>query len=361
MRRLSLLAPLLIGADFREVVRGAADAVVVLEVDLGEGLQVGGSGFAVGDGTLVVTAFHVVDGARSVRVLREAESGTDEFGALEIVSVDPDHDLALLHLDRRLPALVIAEGDAPRPGTPVLAVGSPQGLGLAFTDGIVSRVHDWKGIHVLQHSAPLSPGYSGGPLLDEQGRVVGANSAGLSAEAGQNVNFAVAAVHVRALVERPVGPSKVLVPPAPDHSRALEAGRAWTPPAGQPVCASAEEPAWPFPERLPLYELAAVTQTSTAVCRHGRIADGPHLVYARFADTDARDVPLDAALAGLELDVAAGSDPCRRTGVVTRRAGPTDLVAARNRDVLYVWMRAADADAADLCGLAVRLAEAAKP
>ena len=357
---LPVLALSLVAADYREVVRTAKEAVVVLDVDRGVHGRVGGSGFAVGDGTLIVTAYHVVEHARSVRVLREGSGVADlELGALEIVSVDPDHDLALLRIDRPLPTLVVANDAAPGPGSPVLAVGSPQGLGLAFTDGIVSRVHEWKGIRVLQHSAPLSPGYSGGPLLDEQGEVVGANNAGLSAEAGQNVNFAVAAMHVRALIAHPVGPAVNLTRPIPDLERSVTAAHAWVPPEGQPLCASAEEPAWPFAERLPLYEMASVTETSTGVCRHGRA--GPHLVYARYTDNDARDAALDSALAGLEASLVAGSDPCRREGRLPRPAGPADLVTARNRDVLYVWLRAEAADPADLCSLADRLSAASKP
>lgn len=349
-----------LGADFRAIA-DQTRGVVILEVDLRTGRSIG-SGFAVGDGSLVVTAHHVVEGAKSIRVRLDDET---ELAVTEVVALDPDHDLALLKVERVLPALVVSTV-TPSVGSPVLAVGNPQGLGLAFTDGIVSRIHEVRSIHVIQHSAPISPGNSGGPLLDAEGRVVGVNSFVLASEYGQNVNFAIASEHVSALVADPAvhrpRPAMVLRPPAPDLQRTVEASRAWTAPEGQPRCASPTEPASPFPDAAPIHGLAAVQQDTLGVCRYGQPGGvGPRFVFARYGGVDARDEGLTRILAELGVETVETADPCRRSGRLPRDGGAVEIGTARNRDVLTVWLRADGGDGAELCALVARIRDAAKP
>jgi hypothetical protein len=358
---LPLFALPLVAADFRDIAAHAR-GVVILEVEVPGGLSQG-TAFAVGDGTLLVTARHVVEGARSVRV-RLSHYDDDAVEVLEVAAVDAAHDLALLKLAAPLPPLVVSPDPAPPAGSPVLAIGNPHGLGVAFTDGIVSRVHDdLDGIVVVQHSAPISPGNSGGPLLDAQGRVIGVNSFALAAAHAQNVNFAIDARHVRALLADPTAfrPRRPVVlrppPPLPPPERVREVGRAWTAPEGQPRCAVPEEPTWPFPEELRLHELAAVSEDPRGVCRHGRVGPaGPHVVFARYAGVDARDARLDAVIGELGLEAVEPGDPCQRAA-----RGAVDVMTQRNRDLLYVWLRAAEGTPAELCAMAARIRDGAKP
>ena len=73
----------------------------------------------------------------------------------------------------------------------MFAIGSPQGLELTISDGIVSGMRDLPQGRVIQTTAPISPGSSGGPLFDAYGRLVGIMT--FQHRSGQNLNFAVPA------------------------------------------------------------------------------------------------------------------------------------------------------------------------
>lgn len=142
-------------------------SVVMIETDVDLG-----SAFALqrtaDGGTLLVTNYHVVSstwesGARSVLV---QQGGTSFPGRID--TVRPSDDLASITVERALPVLAVAPGQS-QPGQPVLAVGSPLGLGGTVTSGVVSAIRFGK----IQFSAPISPGNSGGPVVDSQGRVLG--------------------------------------------------------------------------------------------------------------------------------------------------------------------------------------------
>lgn len=155
-------------------------AVLTIRTDKGSG-----TGFAVGDGSLVLTCWHVVKDASWVR--------TDETGgsSVKIVGVDQASDVALLRLSRpRKRRLVLRPGSVPEPGTRVYAIGTSLGfLDHTLSEGIVSgrRIHD--GVSYLQVTAAVSHGNSGSPVLDEQGRVVGMADFVMD---GESLNFAVA-------------------------------------------------------------------------------------------------------------------------------------------------------------------------
>jgi serine protease Do len=153
-----------------------------------------GSGFFVA-GELVATNKHVLEcgGRGSVRV---AGSGRP----FPIISTwrDPRHDLALVRVTgagvRPLP---LSEG-WPSVGEDVYVAGNPEGLQGTFSRGIISGLRRGEGL--LQFDAPVSPGSSGGPVVDGRGRVVGVTVA--SVRQGQNLNFAVPAQYLPPLVAR---------------------------------------------------------------------------------------------------------------------------------------------------------------
>lgn len=84
-----------------------------------------------------------------------------------------------------------------KPGLKVIAVGNPLGLTASVTEGLVSGVREHKGFKVLQHSAPTSPGSSGGGLFDSQAKLVALTTS--SNQSGQNINFAIPAEYVNVL------------------------------------------------------------------------------------------------------------------------------------------------------------------
>lgn len=162
------------GAPLAAAVPAAMTATVtVYDRDAEERFR--GSAFALQDGATVITNAHVVQGTQ--RVWLEALDGSRI--AARVVAVDRQRDLALLRPERSLTG-ALPPGQPPAIGAPVLAVGAPLGTGLALTAGIVSatnrQVDPEEPVRYLQHSAPVNPGSSGGPLLNEAGEVIGINT-----------------------------------------------------------------------------------------------------------------------------------------------------------------------------------------
>jgi TPR repeat protein len=158
-----------------------------------------GSGFAV-SANLVVTNSHVfpVGGTGFVRKI-----GSDLLPCTgKVVSRDKQNDIVLLYVPGLdLPALPILSVE-PVIGDTVFAMGNPEGMEGTFSGGLVSSIRDLRGFHVIQITAPISQGSSGGPVLNVYGEVVGISTAGLPT--GQNLNFAVPASAIDALLKRVV-------------------------------------------------------------------------------------------------------------------------------------------------------------
>jgi Do/DeqQ family serine protease len=164
-----------------------------------------GSGVVVDPTGLVVTNYHVIEGASEVKV---ALSDKREFDA-EIVLKDQRSDLAVLRVKgahERFPVLDFGNSDELQVGDVVLAIGDPFGVGQTVTHGIVSAVARTQvGISdyqfFIQTDAAINPGNSGGALVDMNGRLVGINSAIYSRSGGsQGIGFAIPANMVRVVV-----------------------------------------------------------------------------------------------------------------------------------------------------------------
>jgi S1-C subfamily serine protease len=134
-----------------------------------------GSGFVVSSGagsSKLLTNYHVVEevyanGGRQVK-LRRGDTTYDG----NIVDVSQADDLAVIEVNQVLPALELAPSRAAI-GDPLLVLGSPNGLAGTLTSGIVSSYRTLEHVSYLQLSAPISPGNSGGPVLNETGQVLG--------------------------------------------------------------------------------------------------------------------------------------------------------------------------------------------
>ncbi len=178
---------------------------------LGSGVIVDGSG-------LVVTNYHVIEGASEVRV---ALSDKREFDA-EIVLKDEHSDLTVLRLKdskERFPVLEFGNSDELQVGDVVLAIGDPFGVGQTVTHGIVSAlartqvgISDYR--FFIQTDAAINPGNSGGALVDLNGRLVGINTAIYSRSGGsQGIGFAIPANMVRVVVASAKGGSAAVKRP----------------------------------------------------------------------------------------------------------------------------------------------------
>jgi S1-C subfamily serine protease len=176
------------------VVEKVGAAVVSLEVGNQRGPAGAGSGFVVTPDGYVMTNSHVVSGARHIKV--RLPSGDIAEG--QVMGDDPATDLALVRAELgHVPHVPVDGAIAPRVGQVAVAIGNPLGFESTVSTGVVSALgRSLRGRSnrlidgVIQHTAPLNPGNSGGPLLDTAGRVLGVNTAIIARS--QNLGFAIA-------------------------------------------------------------------------------------------------------------------------------------------------------------------------
>ena len=158
-------------------VRGENEAE---NADEGEPPASGGTGVIISDKGIILTNLHVVAGAKRVTV--RFHDGNESTATL--INVEPQHDLAVLKVDKPPPELIPATlrgtGDL-LPGDNVMAIGFPFGIGPSVSAGVVSglkrefRSPEGKRLltNLIQFDAAANPGSSGGPLVTAEGEVVG--------------------------------------------------------------------------------------------------------------------------------------------------------------------------------------------
>ena len=185
--------------DIPTIVKEATPAVVAIVVSDAAGRPVGqGSGFVVSRDGRVVTNFHVIKGAGSMLI---KFSNGAYFVVEGVLATDVERDIAILQAKGEgFSALPLGDADLVQVGEEVIAIGTPKGLEATVSNGIVSAVRKLtKDLSLIQTTAPISPGSSGGPLLDMRGKVIGITS--LAFEPGQNLNFAVPVNYVKPLLD----------------------------------------------------------------------------------------------------------------------------------------------------------------
>jgi len=158
-----------------------------------------GTGFVVREDGWIATNLHVIAGSKRLEVrLKDGR----EFTVVEVIAVDRQRDVAVVRIDaKQLEPISLGEREV-SVGEPVVAIGHPLGLSDTVSDGLVSGVREVRdGLQVLQVSAPIAPGSSGGPLIDREGKVIGIATAIL--REGQNLNFGIPIGYLRALMESP--------------------------------------------------------------------------------------------------------------------------------------------------------------
>jgi serine protease Do len=163
-----------------------------------------GSGFVIDKTGRIVTNYHVVDGADEVTVT--FQDGKEVKG--KVIGKDQPTDLALIKVNTdpaNLHPVTFADSDKVRVGDPVIAIGSPFGLGDTVTAGIVSAEHRVLGVgrydNFLQIDAPINRGNSGGPTFDLQGQVIGVNTLIHSPNGGSvGIGFAIPSNEVKQIV-----------------------------------------------------------------------------------------------------------------------------------------------------------------
>jgi serine protease Do len=151
-----------------------------------------GSGVMIRSDGILLTNAHVVGSFKQVRVSL-ADGRTLEG---KVLGQDPTVDVAVVRLsERNLPAARLGDSDSLEVGQLAVAIGNPLGLDRTVTSGVVSalnRAPPGFGLdQLIQTDAAISPGNSGGPLLDSRGRVIGINTAVIRAPGSEGLGFAI--------------------------------------------------------------------------------------------------------------------------------------------------------------------------
>jgi len=193
----ALLTSTAIGMTPVEIKRDYGDAVVTITTYSAAEDAVGlGSGFVVDPSGVIVTCYHVISEAYPavIKLLNGAS-----FQEISVLGCDSARDVAVIKVKgRNLPSVKLASSDDIEVGERVVAIGNPRGLENTISDGLLSGIREMDGYNLLQISAPISPGSSGGPVFNSSGRVVGIASATL--KESQNLNFCVPIRYARPLL-----------------------------------------------------------------------------------------------------------------------------------------------------------------
>ncbi len=180
--------------------KALAATVFIREFDA-NGKELGsGSGFFVGTNR-IATNYHVIKGATSIYAKLV---GQEKWYAVEsITATDEKHDLAVLKLsDIIASALPLANSDAVQIGDSVYTVGNPERLEGTFSEGIISSIRRVGNDKWIQMTASISPGSSGGAVLNSRGEVIGIATASHRSAEAENINFAVPSNYLKELLRK---------------------------------------------------------------------------------------------------------------------------------------------------------------
>jgi hypothetical protein len=214
-------------SSLEDMVAAATPAVVLIETDAARG-----TGFFV-RGNIIVTNAHVIRGAPAVRL----KLANGRAGNATVTSVADGIDLALLQPAAGSEGSTVLELSSfghVRPGQEVVAIGSALGvLQNTVTRGIVSAMRQDGRVTLIQTDAAINPGNSGGPLLDRSGKVIGVNT--MKVGSATSIGFAIAADHVRNLLDSPNAPPILPAAPGQDPSALTEPSLPGPPLPGAPA------------------------------------------------------------------------------------------------------------------------------
>ncbi len=197
--------------DLENLAVTVVPCVFLIEVFDVSGSSIGkGTGFAVSADGLVATNHHVVENGQTYSLVTSQGA---KFDNVEVVVSDPETDLALLKIDAKdLPYLPLAESSKVPIGKRVAVYGSPQGLAGSLSEGIVSASErnlsesfpdeeiPNKGA-LIQTTAPISPGSSGSPLFDAEGKVIGVMTLSVLRKNSQGLNFAIPVEALKTMID----------------------------------------------------------------------------------------------------------------------------------------------------------------
>lgn len=183
---------------FEELAMYASSVVMIVIHDQNGKVKGSGSGIMIGKDGYILTNNHVASGGRfySVRIEEDEQVYTTD----EVIKYNSVLDLAVLRIRRKLNPIPVYSGKKGLVrGQKVVAIGSPLGLFNSVSDGIISGFRQVDGVDMIQFTAPISHGSSGGAVLNMYGEVIGISTAGI--DSGQNINLAVGYESIRPFIQ----------------------------------------------------------------------------------------------------------------------------------------------------------------
>jgi len=174
-----------------DIAQHALESLVIVESQLAKG-TVSGSGFSV-DSERVITNSHVCPPSASFIVVSFASKPGKKYRAA-VLARDEKNDLLVLRVRGLNAKALHLSPREPKVGESIFVAGNPEGLEGSFSTGIVAAIRVFGHTKWIQITAPISPGSSGGPVMDDKGLVIGVTVANL--KEGQNLNFAIPSAHV---------------------------------------------------------------------------------------------------------------------------------------------------------------------
>ena len=196
----------------KDIVAQSTDAIVRIEAGDGSTGEKVGTGFILDKSGLIATNLHVIAGSSEIKV--KLHDGTP-YKVMQIAGVDPGRDLAILRIKpaKALKTVRLGDSEQMSAGDQIVAIGNPLGVfDYSVSAGLISQVRAVcdsseercppGGLKLLQISAPISQGSSGGPLFNQFGEVVGVTT--LIVAQGQAINFAVPGNYLKPLVAQPI-------------------------------------------------------------------------------------------------------------------------------------------------------------
>lgn len=164
--------------------------ILVKSIDKNGNVLGQGSGFIISEDGAFTTNYHVIESAYNVLI--QFINGKS-FKEVSLISAYPYYDIAILNIEEEkelfLP-VILGNSDNIQVGEQILAIGNPYGWENTISDGLISGMREIDGFKLLQITAPISSGSSGGALFNMKGEVIGITTIG-SQWGAQNLNFAI--------------------------------------------------------------------------------------------------------------------------------------------------------------------------
>lgn len=196
--------------DYEAIAEAAQSVFLLMAYDENDIAFASGSGFLAFDGQTMITNHHVIDGAAYMVACSDNYEAT--YLLTDLKAVREEWDIAILHFNsegKRIPPLALDSSSRLLRGQPVTAIGSPEGVLNTVSSGTISNIPYYNDVlpDVIQFTAAISHGSSGGALFNEKGSVIGLVFSGM--EEADNMNYAVPIKYVEQLYRESAGNAAV--------------------------------------------------------------------------------------------------------------------------------------------------------